>query len=145
MGVPRGVPRGWKTELVSICERTSGEALSRNQLSSSALMATCSWVRAFPWKPPSRIRRQLRQAQFHCGKAPPAAVPSSFTCIWSDLELRADVGVDLAAELDLLKRRGSPFHNYLSSIRYCSLVPEIIGTSKPAGPTGKPCLSPGPS
>jgi len=76
----------------------------------------------------------------NCGKhnstvgKSPGGGSQQLTCITRELELRADVRVDLAAELDLIKRRGSPFHNYPSSIRYCSLVPEIRGPA--LGQTG---------
>ncbi len=79
--MPRIPSRGCKVKSLSICERMSGEAFRRTQLSPSALIATWSWLRALPGKAPSRSDWQLWQAQFHCGNPPPAAVPSSFTRI----------------------------------------------------------------
>ena len=58
----------------------SGEALNNTQ-SSPSPTAIDDWVRAcagiVPWRRPA----QLRQLQFHCGKPPPAAEPSTCTRI----------------------------------------------------------------
>jgi hypothetical protein len=70
---------GWSGGKVSICARRSGEALTRNQWSPSALSATLDCVRA--GISPRRAARQFAQAQFHCGSPPPAAVPRSRTRI----------------------------------------------------------------
>jgi hypothetical protein len=40
------------------------------------------WVRAEPWKVPARMPAQLGQLQFHCGKPPPAADPSTRIFTW---------------------------------------------------------------
>ena len=37
--------------------------------------ASWVWLRGVAWSSPERIPEQLRQAQFHCGKPPPAAEP----------------------------------------------------------------------
>ena len=53
----------------------------RNQSSPSALTATDSWVREVARIAPVRTPRQLGQPQFHWGKPPPAAEPSTRTSI----------------------------------------------------------------
>lgn len=70
--------------------------MSRNQRSPSALTATQDCVRAFAFSSPARRPRQFEQLQFHCGKPPPAAVPSRRTNIFL---------VSLIPE-----RAASPFH-----------------------------------
>lgn len=77
-GVSRGPGPARKTGVARICARMSGEAFSRCQACPSALKATLSWVRA------GAVEVQWRQAQFHCGKPPPAAVPSRITFIGRD-------------------------------------------------------------
>ncbi len=67
--------RGCSAGVRSICQRTSGEQLSRNQASPSALTAAEDWVRGLAAGSPARARAQLPQAQFHWGKPPPAADP----------------------------------------------------------------------
>jgi len=66
----------------SICLRISGPALMRYQSFSLAVTASedCNngWSDAFP----ERTARQLGQAQFHCGKPPPAAAPNTLIRIW---------------------------------------------------------------
>src|SRR5215211_9526196 len=57
----------------------SGEALSRNHRWLLALTATDDWVRERQGREPSRAARHCGQAQFHCGKPPPAAAPSTRT------------------------------------------------------------------
>src|SRR6266849_97980 len=74
MGEWRG-PRGWSRGKASIWRWMSGEALSRDQLSPSALMARDSWVRGTAEIVPSRSPRQFGHPQFHCGNPPPAAEP----------------------------------------------------------------------
>src|SRR5207249_4765748 len=69
--------RGCRAGNDSICARISGDALSRNQASPSALTATLSCRRASMRTDPSLAPRQLEQAQFHCGQPPPAADPST--------------------------------------------------------------------
>jgi len=72
--------RGQSGAKLSICARISGEALSRNQRSPSAEIATDSCVRARAFSDPTRKPLQLPQPQFHCGKPPPAAEPRTRSC-----------------------------------------------------------------
>ncbi len=58
-----------------ICCRMSGEALTRNQFSPSALTASDACVPLSCGL--SQAARQVGQLQFHCGNPPPAAVPST--------------------------------------------------------------------
>ena len=60
--------------------RTSGEALSRNQRSPSALTAAEDWLRGTARRGSERATRQEGHQQFHWGKPPPAAVPRRTTC-----------------------------------------------------------------
>src|SRR6478735_2641603 len=76
IGVSRSV-RGWSLSKLSICCRISGDALSKNQESPSALTATDSCVRASARMLPRRTPTQFGQPQFHCGKPPPAAEPKT--------------------------------------------------------------------
>ena len=75
----RAAPRGCNAVKLSIWARISGEALSRNHASPSALTATLSCVRGTAAIAPARTPRQFGQPQFHCGKPPPAADPSTLT------------------------------------------------------------------
>src|ERR1700730_153529 len=56
---------------------TSGDKLIRTQLTESEVTAIEDWVRGRPRTFPLRKPAQLRQLQFHCGKPPPAAAPST--------------------------------------------------------------------
>src|SRR3954462_9238714 len=76
MGVSR-CARGCSLLKLSICCRISGDALSKNHESPSALSATDSCVRATARMVPRRTPTQLGQPQFHCGKPPPAAEPKT--------------------------------------------------------------------
>src|SRR6478736_7299085 len=69
--------RGWSLSKLSICCRISGDALSKNHESPSALTATDSCVRACARMVPRRTPTQFGQPQFHCGKPPPAAEPKT--------------------------------------------------------------------
>ena len=60
--------------------RTSGDALSRNQRSPSALTAADDWVRGMARRGSVRAARQEGHQQFHWGNPPPAAVPRRTTC-----------------------------------------------------------------
>ena len=64
-------------EALDLLARTSGEAFRSTQSSPSALTATLSWLRGVARTLPSRTPRQLGQPQFHWGKPPPAAEPST--------------------------------------------------------------------
>src|SRR6266403_5112026 len=108
--------RGCRGGNDSIWARISGEALSRNHASPSALTATHSWVRGSIWTDPSRAPRQFRQAQFHCGQPPPAAEPSTRTFMFCSPTSRllfktlAAVGLGLRVHLDLVERGLDPLH-----------------------------------
>ena len=76
-------------------------------------MATCVCVRGRTRMPrplePNRAATQMGQLQFHCGKPPPAADPS--TLIFTRLgQLRYGVGINLAAQRNLFKIRSLPLH-----------------------------------
>ena len=68
--------RGWSDGMFSICRPRSGDALISHQLwepSESSLRAILDWLCGLMF--PVRAATQLAQAQFHCGKPPPAALP----------------------------------------------------------------------
>src|SRR5262245_37890972 len=107
--------RGCKPGKLSICERISGEALSSTQRSSSTLTATHSCVRGTRSGLPERALRQFGQPQFHCGNPPPAAAPSTLTCIGLDTAVAVSVeivlvGVDLGVHLHFNELRCLPRH-----------------------------------
>src|SRR3954447_26997935 len=60
------------------CWRRSGEALTRNQCSPSALTAIEAWV-LLSSGCPFRAVRHTGHPQFHCGTPPPAAAPRTTT------------------------------------------------------------------
>ena len=71
-----GTERGCNSGVLSICRGRSGEALIRNQprkLSGlpEIAMPDCVCGAIFP----VRAALQFAQAQFHCGRPPPAALP----------------------------------------------------------------------
>src|SRR4030095_6189621 len=76
-GVLRGESRrGCRRGILSICRFKSGDALMRNQRwkpSESLLMAMLDCVCGVIF--PVRAAAQFAQAQFHCGRPPPAALP----------------------------------------------------------------------
>src|SRR5882757_633252 len=82
MAVSRGARAGCRTGLACSCARISGDALTRAQ-ESEALPFTAmdDCVRARVCIVPLRTPAQLRQLQFHCGKPPPAAAPSTLIFI----------------------------------------------------------------
>jgi hypothetical protein len=62
--------------VLSICRGKSGEAFINHAFwnsSESALIAMLDCVCGSIF--PSRVATQFAQAQFHCGKPPPAALP----------------------------------------------------------------------
>ena len=76
MGVCPGVSGlGASSGAERICVRKSGEAPIKNQTRLSGENAICVCVRGFACSVPARSPEQLRQAQFHWGKPPPAAEP----------------------------------------------------------------------
>ena len=92
--------RGCNSGVASICARKSGDAPSRNQERPSSVMASCVWVRGLPWNVPALTARQFAQAQFHWGKAPPAAEPRIFTCIFGSLTPGIDAEGNFESRLD---------------------------------------------
>src|SRR4030088_1956208 len=83
-----------------ICSRRSGEQFKRVHVRVSPEIATCvcvRWRTRIPWTVVFDLAaKQFAQLQFHCGKPPPAAEPSTF--IFTRLsELRYGIRVDLAA------------------------------------------------
>ena len=82
IGEARGtVPSGCKAGSRLIWAGRSGLAFSSTQRTPSALNASEAWVRGLTSGSPALARWQLAQPQFHCGKPPPAAAPSTFTRI----------------------------------------------------------------
>ena len=77
IGVSRTPCRGCNAGWAAICRCRSGEELHRTQRPPSLETAIEDCVRAIACSDPSRWPRQLRQLQFHCGKPPPAADPST--------------------------------------------------------------------
>src|SRR4030095_8504937 len=77
-GVLRGESRrGCRRGILSICRFKSGDALMRNHRwkpSESLLMAMLDCVCGVIF--PVRAAAQFAQAQFHCGRPPPAALPT---------------------------------------------------------------------
>ena len=77
IAVSRTPRAGCSAGLARICSRMSGEALNRMPSApSSGRTKIDDCVRGLARTPPERTPAQLRQLQFHCGKPPPAAVPS---------------------------------------------------------------------
>src|SRR5258708_3913178 len=105
MGLWRNAPPpGWSGGKTSICARRSGEALMRNQRRSSALIATLDWVRR--GMEPARAAAQLRQAQFHWGNPPPAALPMRQTRIALSWRSEAPASSDRPCVAGALKEDG---------------------------------------
>src|SRR2546428_12390971 len=78
MAVSRGARAGCSTAFALSCARMSGEALtSAHWRSSPPLTAIEDWVLGRARRVPLRTPEQLRQLQFHWGKPPPAADPST--------------------------------------------------------------------
>src|SRR5204863_2934855 len=77
IGLLRGAsPLGCNCGVISICRGKSGDALIKNQLrklSGSPLTAMLDRVCGAIL--PERAATQFAQAQFHCGRPPPAALP----------------------------------------------------------------------
>src|SRR3984957_4908249 len=72
----RIVRPGCKSGFACSCARISGDAFTSTQeLPTPTAME--DWVRARPRSVPARYPLQLGQLQFHCGKPPPAADPST--------------------------------------------------------------------
>ena len=108
--------------------RRSGEAFRRNQEWLSEETAICACVRALPRSLPSRKRRQFEQAQFHCGKPPPAAAPRTAISI-RGLQFRVYVGIDFAAKIHFFKSRGYPIHCFCSSKQFDQPHAEEVASS----------------
>ena len=80
-----------------------------------------AWVRARTRLSPVHASWQTGQRQFHCGKAPPAAEPSTMAVrrpiyrgrasAMSGSELGRQIAVDLESDANLDKGRGSPSLN----------------------------------
>src|SRR5450631_3867247 len=77
MGEERNPARGCRNAECPICSRRSGEALSRNHLAPSLLMARLAWDRGSAAGSPARALLQASALEFHWGNPPPAAAPSA--------------------------------------------------------------------
>ena len=109
MGVLRVFSRGANSGFSESCCLRSGDALRSNQVASTGEIATCAWVRAWPFKTPLRKRSQFEHLQFHWGKPPPAAEPRTLIRIYR-LELSVSVGADFTVQFDYFVLRRDPFH-----------------------------------
>ena len=109
IGLPRVPTRGCNTFDCRSCWGRSGEALISTQFSPSAVIARLAWVRGRARTSPAHAKRHVGQRQFHCGKPPPAAEPSTMAerrpiqdrREASGSELGRQVSVDLEADADL--------------------------------------------
>src|SRR6516162_5577831 len=98
--------------------------------SPSAVTARLACVRGFTLASPAQASRQTSQQQFHWGKPPPAAAPSTKadkrlmrrlsrqpTDLASETDVRSELGrqvaVDLEADADFDESRGRPSHVFL--------------------------------
>ena len=115
---------GCSTGFACSCALISGDALTSAQaVGDMPQTAIDDWVRARVWRVPSRKPPQLRQLQFHCGKPPPAADPSTriFTkkarpaCAGyaSLISAIGNVHRDFHAEPEISRLRCFPFHTLL--------------------------------
>src|SRR6201987_1178898 len=76
--VSRAARAGCSTGCDLRCTRISGEALTdAHRRSSAPVTAIEDWVLGRARRVPLRTPEQLRQLQFHWGKPPPAADPST--------------------------------------------------------------------
>ncbi len=76
MALSRIARPGCRSGFDCSCARTSGEAFtSTHEVSAATAME--DWVRALARSVPARYPLQLGQLQFHWGKPPPAADPST--------------------------------------------------------------------
>src|ERR1700739_3455210 len=132
MAVSRVARAGCSIGFARSCTRMSGEALTSAKARASRPLTTIEdWVLGRARRVPLRTPEQLRQLQFHWGKPPPAADPSTLILTihqgWQEprdqlgpgLELVAalsprDVQRDLHAEAEINRLRGFPAHGWFS-------------------------------
>ena len=76
MALSRIARPGCRSGFARNCVKMSGDAFTSAQ-ESPPETAMEDWVRARPRKVPARYPLQFGQLQFHCGKPPPAADPST--------------------------------------------------------------------
>src|SRR5580692_7579295 len=98
--------------------------------SAPAVTARLAWVRGLTLASPAQASRQTSQPQFHWGKPPPAAAPSTKADrrlmrrlsrqpkdLESETDVRSELGrqvaVDLEADADFDESRGRPSHVFL--------------------------------
>ena len=122
MGLPRGSMRGCKHGVAKSWARRSGVALRRIQSSPLPDTARLACVRALTRVSPAQASRHTGHRQFHCGKAPPPAEPSTIAVkrpiqgIMENascrLEFGREVAVDLEADADFDERRSGPGHDH---------------------------------
>lgn len=120
IGESRLGERGQRWGFWEICWRRSGEAPMRSQFSPSPVTATLAWVAGRTRGSPVRARLHWRHPQFHCGKPPPAADPSTratgLGCQFCLVNRTAcsdaggEVPVDFHAEADFTECRAGPCH-----------------------------------
>src|SRR6266700_1823683 len=122
IGLPRGVPRGWSAGERRSCSGRSGDALTSTQSSPFAETARLACVRGRARGSPAQASWHTGHRQFHCGKPPPAAEPSTIAVRrpikqnLSDagLELGRQVAVDLETNTNLNQDWGRPHDLFLS-------------------------------
>src|SRR5262249_14741270 len=122
IGLLRRSARGCSAGVASSWARRSGVALRRIHCSPSPERARLAWVRGLTRVSPLQARRHTGHRQFHCGKPPPPAEPSTIAVKRpiqrenkrtkvADLELGREVAVDLEADADFYEGRRCPGHD----------------------------------
>src|SRR5262245_24038127 len=105
----------------------SGEQLNSVQDFPSMLTAMLDCVRLTTRLSPDQKSSHMPQRQFHCGKPPPAADPSTTIFIaaslrpqmaayQSNLDLGREIVVDLEADADFANNRLGPAHRNLQEM-----------------------------
>src|SRR4029077_9159809 len=127
IGLLRGESRsGCNWGILSICRVKSGDALikkKRRSASESALMAMLDCVCGAIF--PVRAATQLAQAQFHCGKPPPSALPRIWMRINRNFAVLSPVRSDCARVTGALEKDRHSFQHRLD--------PALFGSSHTPG------------
>ena len=136
--VSRIARAGWSSGAARNCARRSGEALNSTQSVPSAETAIDDCVRGRARIVPLRTPSQFGQLQFHCGKPPPAAEPSTLMCISAFVRSQKDEspawGLSPGAHRSLA---GGDVHRHLEAETHLGvfrLGPHAVDTSFPLRP-----------
>src|SRR5262249_51785306 len=122
IGLTRRPSRGCSAGMAAICSRKSGDALNRTKRLPSTVTARLAWVLRLTRASPSHASEHTGQRQFHWGKPPPAAAPSTMAVSrpidgrvvrTSESDLGRQIAVDFQADADLDKGRGRPRHGHV--------------------------------